>query len=33
MNKESRNEAIFRANIVLIVVSVSVVLMIRKYTK
>ena len=33
MKKETRNEAIFRANVVLIVVGVSVVLMIRKYTK
>lgn len=33
MKRETRNEAIFRANVVLIVVGVSVVLMIRKYTK
>ncbi len=33
MKKATNNEAVFRANIVLIVLSVSVVLMIRRYTK
>lgn len=33
MKKEFRNEAIFRANIVILVVSVSVFIMVKKYTK
>ena len=31
--KEMRNAAIFRANVVLIVVGVTMVIMIKKYTK
>ena len=33
MKKEFRNEAIFRANIVLIAVGVSVFIIVKKYTK
>lgn len=33
MKKETNNTAIFRANVMLIVLSVSIVLMVRKYTK
>lgn len=33
MNKETRNAAIFRANVVLITLGVAMVLVIHKYTK
>lgn len=33
MSKETRNAAIFRANVVLMVVGISMLIVIKKYTK
>jgi len=33
MNKEMRNAATFRASLVLMAVSVSIIIMVKKYTK